>query len=142
VKNLFILQKKTILLVLNLQLDLLLLPMVYHIQHCVCNRQDRAWVILVTVVRYRNRDKTIQNSYRGNRDRTGIKAGSKLCSLCYTRERVKREEQETLQHQTTSLYIHFVCHPRIIPHLRVHRCPRLSVTLNPSIHSRPFLSTH
>jgi len=38
------------------------------------------------------------------------------CLLCYTRERVKREEKEILQHQTASLYKHFVGHPRSIPH--------------------------
>ena len=45
---------------------------------------------------------------------------SELVQSCtcidYTRERVKREEKEILQHQATSLNIHFVCHPRIIPH--------------------------
>jgi len=34
--------------------------------------------------------------------------------LCDTREWVKREEKEILQHQTTSLYIQFVCHPRTV----------------------------
>jgi len=69
---------------------------------------------------YRNQDRTLRGSNWGNPDRTRIKAGSKLCLLCYTRERVKREEKEILQHQTTSLYIHCVCHPRIIPHAPIY----------------------
>jgi len=44
----------------------------------------------------------------------------KLCQsrnlLCYMRHQVKREEKKILLHQTTSLYIQFVCHPPIIPH--------------------------
>jgi len=58
----------------------------------------------------------LRSSYWRGQDMTRVRAGSKSCLLCYTRERVKREEKEILQHETTSLYIHFVCHPRIIPH--------------------------
>ena len=36
--------------------------------------------------------------------------------VCYTRAQVKREQMEILQHQPTSLYIHFICHHRIIPY--------------------------
>jgi len=52
-----------------------------------------------------------RSSYQESRDKTTVRAGSKSCLLCYTRERVNREEKETLQHKTTSLGIHFVCHP-------------------------------
>ena len=41
--------------------------------------------------------------------------------LGYTRERVKREEKEILQHQTTSLYIQFVHHSRVIPHASMYQ---------------------
>jgi len=58
----------------------------------------------------------LRRLYRVNEDRAGIKARSQSYLLCYTRERGKREEKEVLQHQTTSLCIHFVCHPRTIPH--------------------------
>jgi hypothetical protein len=36
--------------------------------------------------------------------------------VCYTRERVKREEKEILQRQTASLYIQFIRYLRIILH--------------------------
>jgi len=65
---------------------------------------------------YGNQDKTLWSSYRRNQDKTKDQAWSKSYMLCYTRERVKREEKEILQHQTTSRYIHFIRHPRIIPH--------------------------
>jgi len=41
--------------------------------------------------------------------------------LCYTRERVKREEKEILQHQTTSLYIQSVRYLRIILHASMYQ---------------------
>jgi len=45
---------------------------------------------------------------------------SDLCQsrilLCYSREQVKREEKEILQHQESSPYIHFICLPQIILH--------------------------
>ena len=40
---------------------------------------------------------------------------------CYTRERVKREEKEILQHQTASLCIQLVRYPRIIPHVSIYQ---------------------
>jgi len=52
--------------------------------------------------------------YGERQDKTRIRAGSKSCLLCFTRDRVKREEKEILQQQTTSLYIHIICHPRFI----------------------------
>jgi len=78
------------------------------------NGCGRAQVILVTVMWYLNWDEMLRSSYRGNQDKTRIRAGSKSYLLCYTREWVKREEKEILQHQTTSLYIHLICHPWII----------------------------
>jgi len=61
--------------------------------------------------------------YRGNREKTTVSAGSKSDSLCYTSERVTREGKKILQHHPASLYIHFVCHRRII-----HQAPIYTVS--------------
>ena len=58
----------------------------------------------------------IRSSYRESQEKTTVRVVSESYLLCYTRERVQRKEKEILQHPTTPLYIHFVCHPRIIPH--------------------------
>ena len=71
-------------------------------------------MIVVTIMWYRNWDKMLRNSHRGNQDKPRFRAVSKSYLLCYTREYVKREEKEILQHLTTSLYIHFICHPRTV----------------------------
>jgi len=69
---------------------------------------------------YHNQDKVLQSSFWGNQDKSLIRTVSKSYLLCYTRERAKREEKAILQHQTTSRYIHFVCHPWIIPHASMY----------------------
>jgi len=81
-----------------------------------CNGQGQASVILVTIIWHLNWDKMLRNSYRGNQDKTRVRAVSKSYLLCYTRERVRGDEKEILQHLTTSLYIHFVCHAQTIPY--------------------------
>ena len=73
-------------------------------------------MILLTVLRYHDRDMIFHSSYQGTQDKTRVRAGSKSYLLCYTRERVDKVGKEILQHQTTSLYIHFICRHQIIPH--------------------------
>jgi hypothetical protein len=69
------------------------------------------------------RGKEARDSFRGYPDKTRqdkTRHDSKLFQsrnlLCYTRQRVKREEKEILQRPQHSLYIQFVCHPRTIPY--------------------------
>ena len=83
-------------------------------------------------MRYRNWDKTLWSSYHADQDKTRVRAVSKSYLLCYTREWVKREEKEILQHQSTSLYIHFICHPQIIPHAPLYHPNILSWSYTPS----------
>jgi len=64
----------------------------------------------------RNQDKVLWSLYWENQGKTQVCAVSRSCLLCYRREWVKSEEKEILQLWTTSLNIHFICHPRIISH--------------------------
>jgi len=88
--------------------------------------------------------------YRGNQDKTRIGAGSKSYLLCYTRERVKREEMEIPQHLTTSLYIHFVWNPRTSPHAPMYHLnipswsstPSTQLLIDTTTPHRPTLQHH
>jgi len=63
--------------------------------------------------------------FQGFRTRQQSKLFQSLNLLCYTRERVKTEDNEIQQHQTISLYIHFICHLWILPHALINH-PNLS----------------
>jgi hypothetical protein len=49
---------------------------------------------------------------------------------CYTRERVKKEEKEILQHQTSFLYTQVVPYPRIILHASMYQPNNCSMILH------------
>ena len=80
---------------------------------------------------YGTRDKVVQSLCWGNQDKTRIRAVAKSYLLCYTRERVKREEKKIIQHHTTSLYIHFVYQTGIIPQAPMYHPNILSCSYTP-----------
>jgi hypothetical protein len=54
--------------------------------------------------------------YRGDINKIRVKLFQSFNLLCYTTKGEKSEENETIQCQQHCQYIHFVWHPRIIPH--------------------------
>ena len=63
---------------------------------------------------------TPRSSYRVEQDKTTVRGVWKSSLHDYMSEWVKRKENEILQHQTSSLYIHFIYHPWIIPHVPIY----------------------
>jgi hypothetical protein len=88
--------------------------------------------------RYRFRDKTRQ-------DKTEARECFQSRTIdCETREQVKREEKKILQHQTTSVYTHFVRYLRTISHAPMYRPNNLLMILHTgklclSVQSHHFL---
>jgi hypothetical protein len=84
---------------------------------CRCYGQGRTWVILVTVMWYQGETNGNRSLYWDNQtrhDKTRVEAVRKsLVALLYKRTS-KARRKEFLQHQTTSVYIQFVHHRRLI----------------------------
>jgi len=69
---------------------------------------------------YRDWNKILEVTIEGVRTRQVSELFQSRNLLCYTRERVKREEREILQSTTTSLYIQLMNRHRTIPHVSMY----------------------
>jgi len=70
--------------------------------------------------------------YWEKQNKTSADAGHSCLLLCYTRECVKREEKDILQHQTTSVCMPFCCHPWTISDVLMYR---------PNLHHSSYIAS-
>ena len=68
----------------------------------------------------RDKQRVLEVHIEGVKTRQELKLFQSHNLHCYSRERAKRKEQETLQRQQHFLYTQFVCHPGIILHASIY----------------------